>query len=142
MGRHTSTKKSGKETSMKRTIMAVLVAGVLLLSVGSAALAADATSGGNIYHPAVTGWPSSGLSREAGGASGGVLGDRQKAQAGGLNGGVVGSKSGADSVQAGGLRGGVVLGTDPVLAGGKGGIWGDTVVIAGGRVGGGGDFPF
>ena len=113
---------------MKRTVMAVLAAGALLLSMGGSALAAEALGTGRPDHTQVA-------MRDA--ASGGAT------QAGGLNGGVVGSK-GEFVVIAGGASGGVLgdrrgNGRDAqsqVLAGWRGGLGGDLVVIAGGSPGG------
>ncbi len=97
---------------MKRTVMAIMLTGAMLLAAGNAAMAADETGGAGYVAPEVTSRSANRGEMQAGGLLGGVVGSR--AQAGGLNGGVVGSR-----VLAGGLTGGVV--GSRVLAGGLGG---------------------
>jgi hypothetical protein len=132
-------------------ILAVMVAGMLVFSLGSAALAADETGGHNARPVTMVRRSGPVL---AGGLTGGVVGSRHDGTvlAGGLNGGVVGSRhdealmggrvggvigSNEDGVMlSGGLTGGVVGSkNDVMLSGGRGGISGDTRfdVIAGGR---------
>lgn len=102
---------------MKRTIMAVLVAGALLLSAGSVALLADPMDGGNPDHPGVVHAPPSETGPEAvsagsdvsgSGSDGAVIAGRKPGVG---SGSTARASVGADAVQAG-SKPGVGYGSD------------------------------
>ena len=87
---------------MKRTVMAVLVAGMLLLSAGNAALATDETGGSHARPTLIAG----DAAEQCGGNVRfcGVPGEQSDATAGALPGGVTHDTR----VLSGGARGGIV----------------------------------
>ena len=125
---------------MKRTLMAFMVAGALIVTVGTLSLATSAKGSKGEEIPSqqvVMRSPSEKDTVQASRDDGGDINVTVPMENTDPDGREV---SGDNPVQAGGLRGGVVLSTDPMLSGGKGGIFGDCAsectVLAGGLRGG------